>query len=114
VSERSLYASGMTQEERDELILSHLPLLKHIAGRMALDLPASVDREDLYGYGMVGLIQAARRSFAAEAFWCRPLHMVAPRTLFWCYKKHKPPAKSPSCRSLSTDSCVRSATTTRT
>jgi RNA polymerase sigma factor for flagellar operon FliA len=45
--------------DRDKLILDHVPLLKHIAGRLALDLPARIEREDLVGYGMVGLIQAA-------------------------------------------------------
>jgi len=45
--------------DRERLILDHLPLLKHIAGRMAFELPASIDREDLQGFGMVGLIQAA-------------------------------------------------------
>jgi RNA polymerase sigma factor for flagellar operon FliA len=45
--------------DRDKLILDHVPLLKHIAGRMAIDLPPSVERDDLYGYGMVGLIEAA-------------------------------------------------------
>ncbi|MEO6708484.1 MAG: FliA/WhiG family RNA polymerase sigma factor [Planctomycetota bacterium] len=45
--------------DRDKLILDHVPLLRHIAGRMALDLPSSFDREDLTGYGMLGLIQAA-------------------------------------------------------
>ncbi len=45
--------------DREKLILEHVPLLRHIVGRMALDLPASVDREDLAGYGMLGLIAAA-------------------------------------------------------
>ena len=45
--------------DRDQLILDHVPLLRHIAGRMSLDIPGSVDREDLVGYGMVGLIGAA-------------------------------------------------------
>lgn len=45
--------------DRDKLILDHVPLLRHIAGRMALDLPASFEREDLIGYGMLGLIMAA-------------------------------------------------------
>jgi RNA polymerase sigma factor for flagellar operon FliA len=48
-----------TNVDRDKLILDHVPLLRHIAGRMALDLPASVDRDDLIGYGMLGLIAAA-------------------------------------------------------
>lgn len=45
--------------DRDQLILDHVPLLKHIAGRMSLDLPRGLDREDLCGYGMLGLIAAA-------------------------------------------------------
>lgn len=45
--------------DRDKLILDHVPLLKHIVGRMALDLPASIERDDLFGYGMIGLIAAA-------------------------------------------------------
>jgi RNA polymerase sigma factor for flagellar operon FliA len=45
--------------DRDKLILDHVPLLKHLVGRMAFDLPGSVERDDLFGWGMVGLIQAA-------------------------------------------------------
>jgi RNA polymerase sigma factor FliA len=53
---QSPYAEGL---DRDKLILDHVPLLKHLVGRMALDLPPSVDRDDLFGFGMLGLIQAA-------------------------------------------------------
>lgn len=45
--------------DRDALILDHIPLLKHLVGRMAVDMPGGVDRDDLYGFGMLGLIQAA-------------------------------------------------------
>lgn len=45
--------------DREKLILDHIPLLRHIVGRLALDLPASVERDDLYGWGMLGLIGAA-------------------------------------------------------
>jgi RNA polymerase sigma factor for flagellar operon FliA len=45
--------------EREALILDHLPLLHHIVGRLALELPARIDREDLSGYGMLGLVAAA-------------------------------------------------------
>ncbi len=50
-------ASG--EGERDKLILEHIPLLRHIVGRMSFDLPGGVDRDDLYGFGMLGLIAAA-------------------------------------------------------
>jgi RNA polymerase sigma factor for flagellar operon FliA len=45
--------------DRDRLVLDHVPLLKHLVGRMSFDLPGSIDRDDLYGFGMIGLIQAA-------------------------------------------------------
>lgn len=45
------------EPERDRLVLEHIPLLKHIVGRM--NVPAGVDRDDLYGSGMLGLIAAA-------------------------------------------------------
>jgi RNA polymerase sigma factor FliA len=45
------------ESERDRLVLQHIPLLKHIVGRM--NAPAGVDRDDLYGFGMLGLIAAA-------------------------------------------------------
>lgn len=45
--------------DRDQLILDSLPLLHHIVGRMSWDSPGRVDREDLFGFGMLGLIGAA-------------------------------------------------------
>src|SRR6185436_267078 len=45
--------------DRDKLILDHVPLLKHLVGRISFDLPSSIDRDDLYGFGMLGLIHAA-------------------------------------------------------
>ncbi len=50
---------GASESDRDRLILEHIPLLKHIAGRMTLDVPGSIERDDLYGFGMLGLIAAA-------------------------------------------------------
>ena len=52
-------SSNLDPEAREALILDHVPLLQHIVGRMAVDLPARVDRDDLLGYGMVGLVAAA-------------------------------------------------------
>ena len=54
-------ASGLARsdEERDRLIVEHVPLLKHIVGRMCFDVPGAVERDDLFGFGMLGLIAAA-------------------------------------------------------
>ena len=45
--------------ERERLILEHVPLLHHIVGRLAIELPARIERDDLVGYGMIGLVGAA-------------------------------------------------------
>ena len=57
--ERCLSTHALSDAEREDLILAHIPLLKHIVGRVGVDLPSSVDRDDLYGFGMLGLIAAA-------------------------------------------------------
>lgn len=49
------------QDEREFLITSHLPKVKYIADRIAAKLPPSVERDDLYGAGVVGLIDAVER-----------------------------------------------------
>lgn len=51
--------TGHDNLDRDQLILEHIPLLRHIAGRMTLDVRGGMDREDLVGFGMIGLIAAA-------------------------------------------------------
>lgn len=48
-----------TAQEREKLVMEHIPLLRHIVGRMALDLPGRIERDDLMGYGMIGLLGAA-------------------------------------------------------
>ena len=51
----------INQDEREFLITSHLPKVKYIADRIAAKLPPSVERDDLYGAGVVGLIDAVER-----------------------------------------------------
>ena len=53
------YLGSASAVDREKLILEHLPLLQHIVGRLSLDVPGSVQRDDLYGWGMLGLIGAA-------------------------------------------------------
>lgn len=61
------FASGsFAQDERDFLITSHLPKVKYIADRIAAKLPPSVERDDLYGAGVVGLIDAVERYDASR------------------------------------------------
>ncbi|MEZ6016029.1 MAG: FliA/WhiG family RNA polymerase sigma factor [Planctomycetota bacterium] len=44
---------------REDLVIAHIPLLKHIVGRMCFDTPGSMERDDLFGFGMIGLLAAA-------------------------------------------------------
>ena len=43
---------------RDRLILHYSPLVKYVAGRVGVGLPANIDQADLISYGIFGLIDA--------------------------------------------------------
>lgn len=43
------------------LIEQYLPLVRRIAGRLAISLPPHVDEDDLVGYGVFGLLDALER-----------------------------------------------------
>ena len=53
------YQRVATQSKRDDLILSHLPLVKHVIGRLVGELPPGVDVENLESAGVLGLVEAA-------------------------------------------------------
>ncbi|HYC76489.1 MAG TPA: FliA/WhiG family RNA polymerase sigma factor [Planctomycetota bacterium] len=50
---------GMTPEKRNALIEEYLPLVGHVLGRLTIHLPATLDREDLFETGVLGLMHAA-------------------------------------------------------
>jgi RNA polymerase sigma factor FliA len=52
------YKAEGTREVRDALILHYSPLVKYVAGRVAVGLPQSVEQADLVSYGIFGLIDA--------------------------------------------------------
>jgi RNA polymerase sigma factor for flagellar operon FliA len=54
-------AATCSLETREFLITSHLAKVKYIADRIAAKLPSTVERDDLYGAGVVGLIDAVER-----------------------------------------------------
>lgn len=51
-------ASLTSAEKRERLILEHVPLVKHLVGRLGFD-SSGMDRDDLYGVGILGLMAAA-------------------------------------------------------
>jgi RNA polymerase sigma factor for flagellar operon FliA len=52
------YKASPTQKIRDRLILHYSPLVKYVAGRVAVGLPANIEQGDLISYGIFGLIDA--------------------------------------------------------
>jgi len=55
----SIELNALSPEQRDALILDHMGLLHHIVGQLFVDIPGGIEREDLEGYAMVGLIASA-------------------------------------------------------
>jgi RNA polymerase sigma factor FliA len=50
---------GMSPERRRLLIEEYLPLVGHVLGRLTIHLPTTLDREDLFETGVLGLMHAA-------------------------------------------------------
>ena len=46
---------------REALILNYSPLVKYVAGRVAVGLPANIEQADLVSYGIFGLIDAIEK-----------------------------------------------------
>jgi RNA polymerase sigma factor for flagellar operon FliA len=57
----SVYAAPPGVSDRGALIEAHLPQVKFIVDRIAARLPRSVDRDDLIGAGLLGLLDAAAK-----------------------------------------------------
>lgn len=56
-----LHRQVADQQLRDELVLSHLRLVKHVIGRVIGELPPGVDLENLEAAGVLGLVEAANK-----------------------------------------------------
>ena len=59
-SAEKTYQARARSEFRDQLITEHLPLVRHILGRIGPRLPNAVDQENLEGAGILGLVEAAQ------------------------------------------------------
>jgi RNA polymerase sigma factor for flagellar operon FliA len=54
------FGKTRTPELRDRIIVSYLPLVKYVLGRISLYLPPHLDSEDLTESGIIGLIRAVQ------------------------------------------------------
>ena len=52
------YRQGGSDAAREKLIEGYAPLVKYVAGRVAIGLPPNVEFDDLVSYGIFGLIDA--------------------------------------------------------
>ncbi len=55
------YRNIAEKEAREELIVSHLFFVKHVLGKLLIELPAKVDVENLEAAGILGLVESAHR-----------------------------------------------------
>lgn len=55
------YKSSRTRASRDRLIVHYSPLVKYVAGRVAVGLPQNIEQSDLVSYGVFGLIDAIEK-----------------------------------------------------
>jgi RNA polymerase sigma factor for flagellar operon FliA len=62
------YIASRSPTQRDQLIVNYSPLVKYVAGRVAVGLPANVEQADLVSYGVFGLINAIERFEPARGF----------------------------------------------
>lgn len=56
-----MYQRTQDSKLRDELLVRHLPLVRHVAGRLAAGLPSHIEASDLESYGLFGLLDAINR-----------------------------------------------------
>jgi len=62
------YHASPTRTARDRLILHYSPLVKYVAGRVAVGLPQNVEQSDLVSYGIFGLIDAIEKFDPARGY----------------------------------------------
>ena len=62
------YKALPTRPLRDQLIVQYSPLVKYVAGRVAVGLPQSIDQSDLVSYGVFGLIDAIEKFEPSRGF----------------------------------------------
>jgi len=63
---RNAYESAAKISWTTEQIERYLPLVRRLAGRLAMSLPSHIDEDDLISYGVFGLLEATERFDSAR------------------------------------------------
>jgi RNA polymerase sigma factor for flagellar operon FliA len=56
---KQAYGAVAEKERRDQMILEHLPLVRHLVGKLSAELPPGIDLDNLESAGVLGLVEAA-------------------------------------------------------
>ena len=56
-----MYRKSKDISIRNAIVTQYAPLVKYVAGKVAMNLPASIDFDDLCGYGVFGLFDAIEK-----------------------------------------------------
>ncbi len=62
------YARAPDGATREQLILHYAPLVKYVAGRVAVGMPSNVEHADLVSYGIFGLMDAIEKFDLSKGF----------------------------------------------
>ena len=62
------YAEDRAMATRERLIIHYAPLVKYVAGRVAVGMPAHVEHADLVSYGIFGLMDAIEKFEPGRGF----------------------------------------------
>lgn len=62
------YAAHPTDERREQIVRRYLPLIKYVVGRMTVTPPPGLDYEDLWSFGVFGLLDAVDRFDVSKGF----------------------------------------------
>ena len=55
------YRKAKSPQLRDKFIRQYMPLVKYVAGKLAVGMPGSVEFDDLVGFGQFGLLDAIEK-----------------------------------------------------
>lgn len=55
------YKKTRSPQLRDKFIRQYMPLVKYVAGKLAVGMPGSVEFDDLVGFGQFGLLDAIKK-----------------------------------------------------
>lgn len=55
------YKKTKSSSLRDKFVRQYMPLVKYVAGKLAVGMPGSVEFDDLVGFGQFGLLDAIEK-----------------------------------------------------